>query len=552
VPSSFDYRPPGILGPRGTAFYATKFDVEPGRPALINFAACGFYCHVFVDNKSIGDHRAGGYAPFWLTVPPSQSMIRDLFVIVDNRWNDTTAPLHTGGDFYQFGGIHRSVIVHGFPSTSNWYLQRLEVYPTDYKTNLVDLNVVLSNSTYSGNVSLIMIFDSGNSVPVPVVAENGVVKFTKLMIPNGKPWSLQSPNLHTITIILVINNVRVDAIQARFGIRVVSQSDSRITINGEKVKFRGHNRHTLYPEVGPSLTLDNILADVAIIKDLGANIVRGAHYPQDQRFLDICDEVGLIIWEETLGPAVTAKNTQNPYFMKYQVQQINEMISASISHPSIIFWGFFNEGTSNDASMCPGYKECVDAIHARDTTRFATWANDLGLTDQCLRYADVISFNGYPGWYSQSGNSSAPIGFWNDLIANTAEKFSQPILVSEAGCEGLYEWDRNASSVIWGQPYQVVVLTNTIKTILSHPRSSGLTLWVLFDFKGNDGAQGQCGPCDYYPGTHNASYINVECDGKCKLSCRPCGDNHKGTLDYWRRKKLVYEDVKTLFHQPFD
>jgi len=296
------------------------------------------------------------------------------------------------------------------------------------------------------------------------------------------------------------------------------------------------------------MTLDQIQMDVQILLDLGSNYVRGAHYPQDQRFLDICDEVGIVVWEEALGPGVSTSNTQSSYFMRYQLQQLNEMMSASFNHPSVIFYGFFNEGPSDDSKACPGYEACANAIHQRNTGRLATWANNHGLSDVCLKYTDVISFNSYPAWYDHSGNASYPLDFWPNLIAQTEKRYKQPITVSETGCEGLFEWV-NTSTVLWGQKYQLQVIPNDIKAILSSERVTGLTLWVFADFKGNDGAQQECGPCSYYPHTNNATHINVECDGKCGLGCRPCGENHKGTVDFWRREKLVYAAVKTLYHQ---
>jgi len=111
VPSAFDYVPPGYEGPRGTGFYRTYFTAIANQPAWILFAACGFYCNVYVDNVQIGDHRAAGYSPFWLQVPPSSNTNRTLFVIADNRFNFSTAPNYAGTeDFYCFGGIQRYVI----------------------------------------------------------------------------------------------------------------------------------------------------------------------------------------------------------------------------------------------------------------------------------------------------------------------------------------------------------------------------------------------------------------------------------------------------------
>merc|ERR1719246_269143 len=111
-----DAAPPGVMGPRGVAFYRRNFVQRPG-PARLQFNACGFYCRVWVDGEFIGDHRAGGYVGFFLDVPPTESeTLREVFVLADNRFNETTAPMHTGGDFWHYGGLMRSVLLHDLPS----------------------------------------------------------------------------------------------------------------------------------------------------------------------------------------------------------------------------------------------------------------------------------------------------------------------------------------------------------------------------------------------------------------------------------------------------
>jgi beta-glucuronidase len=551
VPNSFDYVAPGYDGPRGTALYRTQVNITAGRRAVINFSACSFYCNVYVDNMWVGDHRAGGYSPFWLSIPPSQSMTRTVFVVVDNRFNSTTAPVHTGGDFYHLGGIHRSVIVHQLPDDKAHgalYLQRLEITPKDYKEGLVNINVVLS-SNYNGSVVFSVSWDgSSSSTSIKATATSGIAPLTNLKVPNPKPWAVGAPNLHTVTVGISDANEVYDDIEARFGLRVLGKANSRVTVNDFAVKLHGHNRHTIWPDVGPVLTLEQIHTDIELLQGMGSNYVRGAHYPQDQRFLDACDEAGIAVWEETLGPSVTAKNTENTYFMQYQLQQMNEMISASFNHPSVIFWGFFNEGASDDVNMCPGYQACAEVANKRDPSRFATWADNQLLNDKCLKYADVISFNSYPGWYSHGGDSAYPIEFWSSVISDAAKTYSQPITISETGCEGLYEWV-NSSTTLWGQSYQNIVISNNIKTILGSARVTGMAIWVFADFKGNDDAQHVCGPCTYLPGTHNATNINIACNGSCGLGCRPCGENHKGSVDFWRRKKQVYEVVHGLYTQ---
>lgn len=100
VPKACDVTPPGIEGPRGTFLYRTRFGATPGKSSLLQFMACSFYCRVFVDGSEVGDHRAGGYSPFWVTAAPASAATREVLVVVNNEFNRTTAPVHTGGDFY--------------------------------------------------------------------------------------------------------------------------------------------------------------------------------------------------------------------------------------------------------------------------------------------------------------------------------------------------------------------------------------------------------------------------------------------------------------------
>jgi len=96
----------GYLGPRGVAMYRTNFATPaPGLPVRLQFQSCSFYCRVWVNGVEVGDHRAGGYVAFWLDVPgeilsgAGDNRLNELFVLADNRFNHTTAPMHTGGDF---------------------------------------------------------------------------------------------------------------------------------------------------------------------------------------------------------------------------------------------------------------------------------------------------------------------------------------------------------------------------------------------------------------------------------------------------------------------
>lgn len=559
VPHSFDVAPPGVLGRRGTAFYRTTFVVSSRQaPLMLYFTACSFYCRVFLDDEFIGEHRAGGYQPFWISAlsGSAKSTTREIFVVVDNRFNSTLAPTHTGGDFYFFGGITRSVVVHELSSLS--FIRQVETFTTDYEKGKIDIRVVLEGVPASQNTVLFKLSydDAPNSTQVTVPVESGVAWIKGASVPFPQRWSIEYPNLHTVKVTFLDSHSKVvDAVQVRFGLRIVSTKFEsgipRIAINNKVVKLRGVNRHTMWPDTGAALTLNQIAIDVELLIDLGANYVRGAHYPQDPRFLDLCDEVGIVIWEETLGPGVSLQNTTNPYFMKYQIQSANEMIDASINHPSVIFHGFFNEGPSSHTKACEGYATMASTIRNRvhsPPSRLVTWASDKRTRDVCLHHADVISFNAYPAWYDTPLNLTYIDVFWKSQVEWAKSKWPhKAFTISETGGGGVYEWMNRTGLIFWSQEYMADVVGIESRFGVSEQYVSGITLWQFADIKANDGAQRDCGQCSYKPHPPSLSvpwdcaYISVQCG-------RPGGENHKGQVDFWRRKKLAFRAVRKHFN----
>eukprot|EP00928_Gymnodinium_smaydae_P073392 TRINITY_DN56601_c0_g1_i1.p1 TRINITY_DN56601_c0_g1~~TRINITY_DN56601_c0_g1_i1.p1 ORF type:complete len:707 (-),score=80.53 TRINITY_DN56601_c0_g1_i1:131-2251(-) len=545
VPKTMDAVAPGYMGPRGVAFYRRKFTQRRG-PARLHFNACSFYCRVWVDGKEIGHHLAGGYVGFHLDVPRvEKDTERELVVLADNRFNKTTAPMHTGGDFWHYGGLMRSVLLHDMPEADQdpwpW---RAYVLPTldGYAQGFVNVTVVLTDPSFTGQLTLKVSFDEGSAVELKVTAASGKVAIPGLRVPSPRIWSTTDPQLHTITVLAEGGQ----GLTERFGLRSwgVDSTTARLTLNGQVLKLHGWNHHTQWPDTGGSPTNSQLDSDLTQMRAAGTNYIRGAHYPQDQRWLDRLDEHGIVMWEETLGPKVSLSNTQDPSWMKIQLKQLDEMMDMSMNHASIMTWGWFNEGPSEHEGACPAYKACSDRASERDPTRFRTWADNHLTGSKCLEHASLISFNNYPGWYNKPGDTTAPLKFWSSMAEAVRDQYpGKPFVMSETGAGGVYEWSDNKTDARWTQKYQVEIISGDVDVALSDDKISGVTLWHYFDFKGNDEATAKCGPCEYKAGVYPpvCSYIDVSCD-------RPGGENHKGVVDFWRRKKQAYDVVAAKYN----
>lgn len=551
VPSTIDNAPPGYLGYRGVSIFRTTFETTNIEAAArIQFQACSFYCRVWINGMEVGDHKAGGYVAWWLDVPTEvlQPSFNEVTVLVDNRWNATTAPVHTGGDFWHYGGILRSVEWHELPSGKDepwpW---RLYVFP-QINLKTVQLKLQLVQTGFMGSVDNIGVsFDENDDAPLILSCsaspgDNGLVDLGIVLVPKSKIWSTYNPNLHTVTV-----HLNGASVTERFGLRYWDVSNqngaSRIRLNGSVLKLVGWNHHTQWPYTAATPTDEQLDADMQILKAQGhANFVRGSHYPQDPRWLDRLDEAGIIMWCETLGPDTNVKNMQDDYFLKYQRQQINEMLDNAMNHASIAFWAFFNEGPSNKAEACPGYQASSDAVQARDTTRFVTYAsNKSPESDKCGKAATVLSHNGYPGWY-QKGD---PAYFWNNVAATTVALTNKPFIISETGAGGIYEWTHNTSATMWTLEYQTRIISQNVDNAISNPNISGISLWHFFDFKVDDKWQNYTS-CDYLPETEPplCGYIDVDAS---KALDRPGGLNHKGVLDFYRRPKPIFSIVAAKY-----
>jgi beta-glucuronidase len=562
VPSSVDVAPPGLMGYRGVSFFRTWVDYNLTlAPARILFQACSFYCRVFVNGLEIGHHLAGGYVAFWLDVPRQENFQpynrNELFVLVDNRFNTTTAPMHANGDFWYYSGLLRSVEWHTLPPSSpadedqgTQWPWRCHVFPTSLST--VQLILYLTEPEYSGEVTVTLEFDDeANDEAATVItmdAKDGVLNLgTDIPVPNPRIWSTTDPQLHTLKV-TVNGHGNTASVTERFGLRIfgVCPETNRFMLNGQILKLVGWNHHTQWPKTGASPTDEQLDADTDILLRGSANFVRGAHYPQDARWLDRLDENGFVMWSETLGPGVTVKNTLDSAWLQQQQIQIHEMMHAAMNHASIAMWGFFNEGPSDKEEACPAYRMCRKWIEELDCTRFITYASNNRLSDKCLDATTLVSFNSYPGWY----DNTDPHEFWNHLansiragIPSGAE--GKPFLIAETGAGGIYEWSANNTAGKWTLGYQTKILGQDVDVALENANISGICLWHLFDFKAHDEFQNNT-QCDYIKGVYPpiCGYINASSSGYG----RPGGLNHKGALDFWRREKPSYHLVASKYN----
>lgn len=519
VPAAFDAMP-AYAGMRGIAAYRTTIFTTPGTALRLHFEAVSMWCRVFVDGQPLRDH-ACGYTGFWCDAPASEKAEREVVVLVDNRFDFKRVPLHEMFfDFYQWGGIIRSVWCHEVPAS---YIDTVQVRVEDYRTGAITARIKIAGAIPQ-SVHLTSRLDTeGEQAHGEYSLEAGWAELP-LQINNPHPWSQAAPDLHNLRITLSEDEVVTDDMIVRFGLRKVTTQGTDILLNGEKVKLLGYNRHESHPQFGPALPYAQLVADLQLLRDLGCNFVRGSHYPQDQRFLDLCDEMGFLVWEESLGWGQRERQLTDPDFIAAHTTQVEEMVAASINHPCVIMWGFLNEAGTDSEYARPIMAQTVRQLRELDASRLITYATMFGKTDLFLDLVDVISINIYPGWYGCE-NVDEPLGLVAPEIRSFCEYFDahgfkeKPLLISEIGAEGLYGW-HDVLNGFFTEAYQAELLRITCEEVVGNDRIAGVALWHFSDAR-----------------TYTGGYALM----------RPRAFNNKGTLDEYRRPKLAYKAVRVVF-----
>ena len=284
VPGCWDAMPQWFLK-RGTGLYRRTFSLmEPVENAWLVVDGMGLRGDFRIDGKTLGVH-AYPYARLEIETGPLAAGEHTVFAALDNRFDWQTMRLaRPYYDFYFFGGFY-----HGVSLTFD--NRKLFVRTCDYKTGKIEIEAV---NFKDRNFDATLVFDGKNEVSTSF--KNGRAMAD---VPNFKLWSPETPNLHTVEIRGTGNGERGTV--ARFGIRVVEARDRRIWLNGEPIFLKGVNRHEQNSEFGAATSEAQMVRDLQLVKSLNANFIRGAHYQQSQRFLDLCDEMGVFVWEESLG-----------------------------------------------------------------------------------------------------------------------------------------------------------------------------------------------------------------------------------------------------------
>ena len=513
VPGCFDATPT-YAGRRGLAAYRTRVLLADEGAYRLVFDGVQHWCRVFADGRPVKDH-GGGFTRFAVDLPPRAPGEAEVVVLVDNRFDPARSPLHRSYyDWYHYGGIARGAELHRLGEA---WVESIRVVTTELVPPRVRLEVDYRCRRGGLRAPLSVVVDGDVVLEETVLLDASGGRLARSIdLPGAALWSPAAPALHLLHVRLGDDDLR-----DRIGLRQVRTEGRRLLLNGRPLRLLGFNRHESHPAFGHGLPDALLVADVQIMRDLGCNFVRNAHYPADVRFLDLCDEMGLCVWTEPVAWQWKAEHLTDCRLVDAEVENLDEMVKAAANHPSVIMYGLLNESASDDPKCRPAYERLVGRFRETDPDRLVTYASSRPFEDICFDLADVISVNSYPGWYDgEVADITARLAAIADSV-DSRGLADRPLLLSEVGAGAIPGW-RDWNRGLWSEEYQADVLDAVLEYVLSAgDRWCGVALWQFCDCRSSA--------------------------DRSRALFRPRSYNNKGIVDEYRRPKLAYDIVRRRF-----
>lgn len=478
---------------RGIGTYEKLFKISPIHSetelVYLEFNGVNSSADVIINGKNVC-HHDGGYSTFRADITNMLKDENELTVHVSNEINDKVYPQRA--DFTFYGGIYRDV---------NLIIVNKKHFEMDYFGGSgikITPEVVQSGGSVIvetfGSINdcdiAVTIFDASGEVVVTdkAIKINNTTAQANLNITKVHLWDgVKDPYLYTAKAELIYNGEVVDVVESKFGIRTFRVDPKEgFFLNGKHYPLHGVSRHQDRKGIGNAISIEQHREDMDLIREIGANTIRLAHYQHDQYIYDLCDEYGFIVWAE-----IPYISDHMPDGRENTISQMKELIVQNYNHPSIVTWGVSNEitiGKRNRKDMMENHRILNNLCHEMDKTRptsLACYAT-CPIINPVVHVTDIVSYNLYLGWY-------VPGLILNDLFMQLFHFLfpNRALGYSEYGAEGMP--NLHSSKPRRGdhtEEYQMVYHEYMLKCFKRHPFLWSTHVWNMFDFAADARDQG--------------------------------------------------------------
>jgi beta-glucuronidase len=469
IPGDWNSQKENLFYYEGTVWFKKSFDydLKENKRLFVYFGAINYKSEVYLNGIKLGIHE-GGFTPFNFEIS-SIIKAKDNFLIikVDNvRRKDGVPTVNT--DWWNYGGITRDVLLVEEPKS---FIQDYFVQLKKGEKNTISGFVKINNYDKSNQFVSIKIPELKINYKGKINTE-GIVSF-EINSKKISYWSPETPKLYTIII-----SFKDQILKDNIGFRTLETKNAEIVLNGKSVFLRGISIHEENDKGGRANSEADALRLLTWAKELGCNYVRLAHYPHNENMVKLADKIGLMVWEEI--PVYWTVEFTNPETYKNAENQLVDMIYRDKNRCATIIWSMANETPISDARNT-FINNLTAKARALDNTRLIsaallTKSENLNsyVDDPIAENLDIVAFNEYLGWYGGNLDDAEKIKW--------TSKYNKPVVVSEFGGDaksGLYG-EKNER---WTEDYQEFLYIQNLKMIEKIPNISGLSPWILVDFR---------------------------------------------------------------------
>lgn len=472
---------------RGKYWYAKTF-VTPKQPlsggkVFVEILAASSEATVYINGTEVAYHE-GGYSIFRADITQycKENGENLLVVTCSNIPNENVYP--QAADFTFYGGLYRGVNLISVPNAhfdlEYWGSQGIKITPHPCE----DGGAVFEIETYVKNIdenfTVLYSIQDAEKKEVGYACRPADATKVCIYVPDAIKWDMNHPYLYTVTARLQRRNETYDEVSVRTGVRSFSCDPNKgFMINGTETPLRGVSRHQDIMYKGNALTKEEHYADARMIKELGANTIRLAHYQHSQDFYDACDEMGFAVWAEI--PFISVMTDTKEAHENCR-KQLKELIIQNYNHPSIFFWGISNEILIGGISkqLVENHKDLHEFAKELDSTRLTAIAH-VSMTpieSPIHNITDTESYNHYYGWYGGKMEDNGP---WLDHFHEIHPDIC--LGLSEYGCEGIMTYQSaDPKCKDYTEGYQALYHEHMAKVLHERPWIWSSHVWNMFDF----------------------------------------------------------------------
>lgn len=467
---------------RGTCWYAktfTKPEMTDRQQAWLEFEGAAMTAEVWLNGHKLCRHE-GGYSTFRVNLTDYLQDENLLAVSVDNSKNETVYPQKA--DFTFYGGIYRDVHLLIVSQThfelGYWGSTGVKVTPViSQNYSAADVTV---EAWIEGDAKTVEFRLNGMVETASVI--NGHAK-TVFTLKNVHLWNgVEDPFLYTLEA-----SLPEDRIEVSFGCRTIAfDPDVGFLLNGENIRLCGAARHQDWQGMGNALTAKEHEEDMMLMREMGCNTIRLAHYQHSQYFYDLCDRYGMIVWAEI--PYITEHMKSG---RENTLSQMRELVIQNYNHPCIVCWGLSNEITASSIindDLIENHRLLNELCHTMDATRPTVMAHAfmLDANDPFAMISDIRSYNLYYGWYM--GELEQNDEWFDEFRVKHPDKV---IGLSEYGADANPAYQNGKPEKgDWSEPYQAVYHEHLLKMWQERPYIWAMHCWNMFDFAADGRAEG--------------------------------------------------------------